>query len=89
MPHVFIPPQLRTLTGNADLVVVEGRTVREVIAALDERHPGIRARLCEGGGEELASGLTVAIDGDVSSLGLLTKVADDSEVHFLPAIGGG
>ena len=86
MPQVFIPPQLRPLTG-APQVAVEGRTVREVIDALERKHPGIRQRLCDG--DELASGLAVAINGSISSLGLLTKVDPQSEVHFLPAIGGG
>jgi molybdopterin converting factor small subunit len=31
----------------------------------------------------------VAVNGAVSSVGLLQKVPDGSEVHFLPAIGGG
>lgn len=87
MCQVFIPPMLRPLTDDADQVTVEGHTVREIIAALEERHPGIRQRLCDG--DELTAGLTVAVDGNVSSLGLLTKVDAQSEVHFLPAIGGG
>ena len=87
MPHVFIPPLLRPLTGNADRIVVEARTVREAIDALEAKHPGLGERLCDG--DDLQPGLTVAVDGDVSPLGLLAKLEDDSEVHFLPAIGGG
>ena len=33
--------------------------------------------------------ISVAIDGEVSALGLLDKVGENSEVHFIPAIGGG
>jgi hypothetical protein len=33
--------------------------------------------------------LAVAIDGDVAIMGMLTKVGENSEVHFVPAIGGG
>jgi len=87
MAQVFIPPLLRSLTSGADTIVVEGRTVSEVVDVLNEQHPGIRERLCDG--DELKPGLTVAVDGDVSPLGLLTKLGDSSEVHFLPAIGGG
>lgn len=87
VPRVFIPPLLRELTGNVSEVDVEGTTVREVIKNLETRYPGIRNRLCEN--DELKSGLTVAVGQNVSSLGLLQKVASDSEVHFLPAIGGG
>ena len=87
MPRVFIPPLLRSLAGGASEVDVEGSSVRQVIAALDERFPGIRERLCEG--DQLRPGLAVAVDGRMSSIGLLQKVGPESEVHFLPAIGGG
>jgi sulfur-carrier protein len=85
--RVFIPPLMRPLTANAVEVAVPGGTVRQIIANLDARYPGIRERLCVG--DELKPGLSVAVDGHVTSLGLLQKVKPDSEVHFLPAIGGG
>ena len=87
MIKVFIPPLLREATGGIEEVDVSAATVRQVVGALDKRFPGIRERLCEG--ESLRPGTAVAVNGAVSSLGLLTKVADGSEVHFLPAIGGG
>ena len=87
MPRVFIPPLLRPLTGGVDAVDVEAANVRQVIAALDSRFPGIGARLCEG--DRLKPGLTVAINGNVGSRGLLEKVGPDCEIHFLPAISGG
>ena len=37
----------------------------------------------------LKPGLVVAVDGHVSSLGLMQKLGGASEVHFLPAVGGG
>ena len=33
--------------------------------------------------------ISVAIDGEITPLGMLEKVGENSEVHFLPAIGGG
>ncbi len=87
MPRVFIPPLLKPLTAGEEIVAVKAKNVRLVIEELDNRFPGIREILCEE--DELKPGLTVAVDGNVSSLGLLQKVSDDSEVHFLPAIGGG
>ena len=87
MPRVFIPAMLRPLTHGANELDVPGSNVRQLIDALDERFPGLRDRLCDG--DELHAGLSVAVDGSVSSLGLLAKVRPDSEVHFLPAIGGG
>ncbi|HVV99663.1 MAG TPA: MoaD/ThiS family protein [Planctomycetaceae bacterium] len=87
MPRVFIPPLLRPLAEGAEEVEVAGTTVRQVVENLNARFPGIRERLCSDG--ELQPGLAVAVDGQVSSLGLLQKVQPASEVHFLPAIGGG
>ena len=55
--------------------------------ALERRFPGIDARMCQGG--ELAAGLAVSIDGAVTSRGLLAPLKPDSQIHFLPAIGGG
>ena len=87
MPVVFIPAQLRSLTGGLDRVAVEGRTVGEVVKALEAQFPGIETRLCSGG--ELASSLQVSIDSTMTRQGLRAKVQPDSEVHFLPALGGG
>jgi molybdopterin synthase sulfur carrier subunit len=75
------------MTGKVKQVELEGRNVRQVIDQLDELYPGIKDRLVEEG--QLRSNLAVAIDGEVARLGLLEKVAESSEVHFVPAIGGG
>ena len=87
MPQVFIPPSLRRHTGGVDSIQVSGTTVREIVASLEEQFPGIRNRLCEG--EQLRPGLAVAIDSTISDLGLLQKVGETSEVHFVSAVGGG
>ena len=87
MPIVFIPKPLRDLTGGTAEVTVEGSTVREVIDALDRRFPGIKTRLCRG--DSLAPGLQVSIDHVMTTRGLRATVRPESEVHFLPVIGGG
>ncbi len=87
MPVVWIPASLRTLTNQRDTVRVEGGTVRDVINQLDLQFPGIKARLCDG--DSLRRGLAVAIDAEMSRTGLDQTVPENSEVHFLPAIGGG
>jgi molybdopterin synthase sulfur carrier subunit len=87
MPVVFIPSPFRGLTGGRSEVAVEGSSVAEVIAALDREFPGIAARLRRG--DALAPGLQVSVDHVMSSRGLAAAVGPDSEVHFLPAIGGG
>jgi molybdopterin synthase sulfur carrier subunit len=86
-PVVWIPSLLRELTSGQEKVRVPGTTVREVIEALDRLYPGIRERLCSGSG--LRPGIAVAVDSQLASRGLLQPVGKDSEVHFLPAVGGG
>jgi molybdopterin synthase sulfur carrier subunit len=87
MPVVFIPKPLRDLTGGVAEVIIEGSTVRDVVDALDRQFPGIKPRLCRG--DSLAPGLQVSIDHVMSTRGLRATVRPESEVHFLPAIGGG
>ena len=87
MAKVWIPALLRNITGGAECVRAEGRTVREVIDFLDLAHPGIREGLCFD--DQLKPSLIVAIDGRVAKLALGAKVLENSEIHFLQAVGGG
>ena len=89
MAEVWIPPKLQVLTAGNQQVQVEGSTVRRLINNLEEQHPGIKEYLVDDEEDELIPGLAVVIDGEVSQLGTLDKVGESSEVHFLPAIGGG
>lgn len=87
MAIVFIPTQLRKLTNGTEHVELNVRNVRQVIDELENRFPGIKERLCDG--DDLSPSIQVSVGQTLSSRGMLTKVAADSEVHFLPAIGGG
>ena len=87
MATIFIPTMLQKMTDGAQKVDMEVRNVRQVIERLDELYPGIKDRLLEDG--DIAPNIAVAIDGDVAIMGLLQRVGQNSEVHFVPAIGGG
>ncbi len=87
MAHVVIPPLLRELTDGAESVDVAAGNLRELIARLDEQFPGAAGRLRSG--ERLAPGLAASVDGVLVTQGLLAQLRPESEVHFLPAIGGG
>ena len=87
MAIIFIPTMLQPLTGGVKQTECEGRNVRQIIDGLEARYPGIKERLVEDG--EIRSNLAVAIDGDVARMGMLERVSENSEVHFVPAIGGG
>jgi len=84
---IFIPTMLLSLTSGTKRVEMEARNVRQVIERLDEMFPGIKERLVEDG--EIRPSLAIAIDGDVAIMGMLEKVGENGEVHFVPAIGGG
>lgn len=87
MATVWIPSLAQDLTGGQGCVSVPGATVREVIAALEERYPGIALRLCEEG--RIRPGIAVIVDGEVSPQKMRHPLTDKSEVHFLPALSGG
>lgn len=87
MATVYIPALLRPLTGGKHRVQAQGGTVQEVVDDLDRQFPGIRDRLVQN--NDLAPSLAVSVDGEVVPTRLLEPVRETSEIHFLPAIGGG
>ena len=87
MAKIFIPTMLQSLTAGVKQVDLDARNVRQIIERLEELYPGMKDRLVEDG--EIRPNLAIAIDGDVAIMGMLEKVGENSEVHFVPAIGGG
>ena len=87
MATVFIPSLMRKLTNDQDRVEVDGATLRQVVDNLDKDYPGIKELIVENG--QVRPGLQLAVDGVLSATGLMGKVPEGSEVHILPAIGGG
>jgi len=78
---------MQNMTDGQQTVEVEGSNVRQVVNNLDELYPGIKDRLVAN--NKIKPNISVAVDGVVSSMGMLEKVQEASEVFFLPAIGGG
>jgi molybdopterin synthase sulfur carrier subunit len=87
MATVFLPTLLRPLAGGRESVEVDGANVRQVVDSLELQFPGVKDRLLDQG--RLRKNVSVAVDGEVSPLGLLEKVESASEVHFVLAISGG
>lgn len=88
MEHtVWIPALYRDLTDGQETVQVAGKTIGEVIANLETRFPGMADRLTEEG--RVRPHISVAVNGDVVSRRLNQRLERPSEVHFVPAIGGG
>ena len=90
MVTVRIPTQLRTATGGAGEVSVEGATIGEVLKALSAAHDGFAERIFdEAGGLRRFVNLFVA-DEDVRFLeGLDTHVEPGQTLSVVPAVAGG
>ena len=87
MATVYIPEPLQSLSRGQKEVTLEATTVRQVIAQLEALYPGMEDALVEDG--DLKPHIAVAVDGEVSIQGVMEPVGADSEVHFIPALGGG
>jgi molybdopterin converting factor small subunit len=87
MATVFIPTQLRYLTGGRDRATARGASVGDLVDDLDRQFPGFRAAVREK--DDLHPSLAVSVDGEIVAGGLLEPVEGESEVHFVPALGGG
>ena len=90
MISVRVPTQLRTLTGGAGEVTVEGSTVGEALKALDGAHRGFAERLFDESGE-LRRFVNVFLDDeDVRFLdGLSTPLREGQTISIVPAVAGG
>ena len=89
MAEVWIPPRMQSLTGGRKTVQIAGETVRQIVNNLEKEFPGTKAWLCDEELDDLLLGIAVIVDGESSQLGLLEPVKESSEVHFIPALGGG
>ncbi|MBI4340110.1 MAG: MoaD/ThiS family protein [Chloroflexi bacterium] len=87
MAKVWLYASLGKLVGVKGPLAVSGDTIGDLIDGLESAHPGMKDVLSYEGG--IMPGLAVVVDGETGNLGLLERVREDSEVHFLPAIGGG
>ena len=87
---VKIPTQLRTLTDGRDQVEANGDSLKTILDALEQSHPGLQKRVLDDTGE-LRRFVNVYVDGeDVRFLkGLETPIAETSEVAIIPAVAGG
>jgi MoaD family protein len=87
---VRIPAPLRSFTGGADEVGVEGATVADLLADLARRHAGVSNRILDERGE-VRPYINVFLGGkNVRGLGgLAAPVAEGDIVAIIPAVAGG
>ena len=76
---------MRRLTDGEATVEVDASTVRRLLAALDQRFPGLR--------DELIGAARIAINGEVVGESMrdamLEDIPTDAEVVFIHAVSGG
>ena len=60
---------------------LDAASVRQLVGELERRYPGM--------GNRINVEMAVAIDGEIYQDAFLEPIAPDSEVFFLPKIGGG
>jgi molybdopterin synthase sulfur carrier subunit len=87
---IRIPTPLRNLTNNEAEVEVKASTVGAALAALEEQHQGIRARICDEQGNVRRFVNVFLNDEDIRFLeNLDTPVAEGDQLSIIPAIAGG
>lgn len=90
MAIVRIPTPLRKLTDGKEEVTASGATIADVIAALEQSYPGIKARICDENGQVRRFVNIFTNDEDIRFLqNLETPVSDKDEISIVPAIAGG
>lgn len=87
LAKVFVPYNLRKLTGGKSEVVLPGETLDQLIKNLEASFPGFSDHLLQDG--RLKPGLAAVCGHAATRQGLLQKLEDDTEVHFVPAVSGG
>ena len=87
MPIIFVPSLMQKLCNGEQKLIIEGTNLRQVINNLDLQYTGFKDRLVEDG--KIKPNISVAVDGEITPLGMIQKVGINSEIHFLPAISGG
>jgi molybdopterin synthase sulfur carrier subunit len=90
MPSIRVPSALRSFTGgNAD-VDTTATTVRDALADLERRYPGIAARVLDASGSVKPHVRIYVGPEDIGALaGLDTALTERDEISIVPAIAGG
>ena len=87
---VYIPSPFRRMTANREYVEVEGRTVGEVLDAVEARHPGF-GDLVYDRDRHVPTHINIYLNNqEIHDLdGIATMVADGDQVAVIPALAGG
>ena len=80
MAIVVFSSGLAQHTGGVARIEIDAARVADLVEALCKRFPGLRGQIDE---------MAVAIDDEIHNDASFMRLEPDSEVHFVPRIGGG
>ena len=87
---VRIPTPLQRLTNGQGEVQCQGQTVKELLSDLEQRHPGVKERICDESGALRRFVNVFVNEEDIRFLKAEeTVVKDGDEISIVPAIAGG
>ena len=87
---VLIPTPLQKFTNNQATLECGGASVAELLEALEQSCPGIKARLCDEEGKPRRFLNFYVNSEDIRFLeGTETPLKDGDEISIIPAIAGG
>ncbi len=84
---IHIPSALRSYTGQKSEVEAEGRTLAEVLSALDGRHPGLRFRIVTEQ-DQIRPHIRIFVN-ETQAMTLETRLGADDQIHIVLALSGG
>jgi molybdopterin converting factor small subunit len=87
---VLIPTPLQKFTNNQATIECGGSSISELIDALENNCPGIKARICDETGQPRRFLNLYVNSEDIRFLeGTNTTLTDGDEVSIVPAVAGG
>jgi len=84
---VHIPSALRSYTGQKSDVEADGRTVGEVLSALDRRYPGLRFRIITEQ-DTIRAHIRIFVN-DEQARDLSAALRPDDQISIVCALSGG
>ena len=88
--QVRIPPPLRKLTHDEEVVETSAETIGDAIIDLESRYPGLQERLLDDDGQVRRFVNVYVNEEDIRFLQEKeTPLKDGDEVSIIPAIAGG
>ncbi len=81
MVKVSLSGIMKSAAGGCEELEVEAKDLRQLLAALEEKYPGLAP--------QIKRGVAVSIDGQIYRDSLFKKLPQDAEIFIIPRLAGG